>query len=63
MPSPKLALLHTGMVFIKVETMMDDLFAELMPDVERITHVDDLELSCQFHLRCRDRQRSDRGCP
>ena len=37
----KLALIHTSMVFVKVETMMSDIFAEVMPDVELINIVDD----------------------
>jgi len=36
-----LALVHTSMVFIKVETMMSELFRELMPDVRLINLVDD----------------------
>lgn len=36
-----LALLHTSMVFINVETMMRDIFAEVMPDVRLINIVDD----------------------
>lgn len=42
MNQPKtLALLHTSMVFVKVETMMYDLFNEIMPDVKLINIVDD----------------------
>jgi hypothetical protein len=36
-----LALIHTSMVFITVETMMRDIFAEVMPDVRLINIVDD----------------------
>ena len=36
-----LALLHTSMVFINVETMMSDIFAEVMPDVRLVNVVDD----------------------
>jgi Asp/Glu/hydantoin racemase len=36
-----LALLHTSFVFINVETMMRDMFAEIMPDVRLINIVDD----------------------
>ncbi len=36
-----LALIHTSMVFINVETMMQDLFKEIMPDVRLINIVDD----------------------
>jgi Asp/Glu/hydantoin racemase len=36
-----LALIHTSFVFINVETMMRDLFAEIMPDVRLINIVDD----------------------
>src|SRR5690606_24797688 len=36
----KLAVLHTSFVFIKVETMMNDLFAELLPSVEVMHFVD-----------------------
>lgn len=36
-----LALLHTSMVFIKEETMMDGIFAELMPRVRLINIIDD----------------------
>lgn len=36
-----LALIHTSMVFINVETMMQDMFAEVMPDVRLINIVDD----------------------
>ena len=36
-----LALIHTSFVFINVETMMRDIFAELMPDVRLINIVDD----------------------
>lgn len=36
-----LALIHTSLVFITVEMMMNDIFAEVMPDVRRINIVDD----------------------
>jgi Asp/Glu/hydantoin racemase len=36
-----LGLIHTSLVFINVETMMRDIFAELMPDVRRINIIDD----------------------
>jgi Asp/Glu/hydantoin racemase len=36
-----LACIHTSMVFINVETMMNDIFKELMPNVRRINIVDD----------------------
>lgn len=36
-----LALVHTSMVFINVETMMSDLFREIMPEVRLINLVDD----------------------
>lgn len=36
-----LALIHTSFVFINVETMMRDMFAEIMPDVRLINIVDD----------------------
>jgi Asp/Glu/hydantoin racemase len=36
-----LALLHTSMVFISVEKMMNDLLSEILPDVRRINIVDD----------------------
>ncbi len=36
-----LALIHTSLVFITVETMMRDIFNEIMPDVRRINIVDD----------------------
>jgi Asp/Glu/hydantoin racemase len=36
-----LGLIHTSLVFISVETMMRDIFAEVMPDVRRINIVDD----------------------
>jgi len=36
-----LGLIHTSLVFITVETMMRDIFAEVMPDVRRINIVDD----------------------
>ena len=39
--SKTLALIHTSMVFITVETMLQDIFAELMPDVRLINIVDD----------------------
>lgn len=36
-----LALVHTSMVFVNVETMMQDIFAEVMPDVRLINIIDD----------------------
>ena len=36
-----LALIHTSMVFVNVETMMKDMFAEVMPDVRLVNIVDD----------------------
>ena len=33
-----LALIHTSMVFITVETMMQDILAEVMPDVRLLTY-------------------------
>jgi Asp/Glu/hydantoin racemase len=36
-----LGLIHTSLVFINVETMMQDIFQEIMPDVRRINIVDD----------------------
>jgi hypothetical protein len=48
----KLALIHTSMVFVKVETIMLDIFAELMPDVELINIVDDTPCSS---YRARDK--------
>lgn len=36
-----LGLIHTSLVFITVETMMNELFKEIMPDVRRINIVDD----------------------
>jgi Asp/Glu/hydantoin racemase len=36
-----LALIHTSMVFINVETMMSDIFKEVMPNVRLINIVDD----------------------
>jgi aspartate/glutamate racemase len=36
-----LALIHTSQVFITVETMMKDLFEEIMPDVQLVNIVDD----------------------
>jgi Asp/Glu/hydantoin racemase len=39
--SKTLACIHTSMVFINVETMMNDIFKEIMPDVRRINIVDD----------------------
>jgi Asp/Glu/hydantoin racemase len=36
-----LACIHTSLVFINVETMMNDLFKELLPDVRRVNIVDD----------------------
>lgn len=41
MEKKTLALVHTSMVFINVETMMSDLFREIMPDVRLINLVDD----------------------
>ena len=40
-----LALIHTSMVFINVETMMQDIFKEVMPDVRLINFVDDAMLA------------------
>lgn len=40
-----LALIHTSMVFINVETMMQDIFKEVMPDVHLINMVDDAMLA------------------
>jgi Asp/Glu/hydantoin racemase len=40
-----LALIHTSMVFINVETMMQDIFKEVMPDVQLINFVDDAMLA------------------
>jgi Asp/Glu/hydantoin racemase len=37
----KLGLIHTSLVFISVETMMRDIFEEVMPNVRRINIVDD----------------------
>lgn len=37
----KLALIHTSMVFVKAETMVSDIFAEVMPDVALVNIVDD----------------------
>ena len=37
----RLALIHTSMVFVKVETMMSDIFAEVIPEVDLINIVDD----------------------
>lgn len=37
----KLALIHTSMVFVKAETMMSDIFAEVMPEVDLVNIVDD----------------------
>ena len=39
--SQTLACIHTSMVFINVETMMNDIFKEIMPNVRRINIVDD----------------------
>ena len=39
--SKTLALIHTSLVFLNVETMMRDIFEEVMPDVRRINIVDD----------------------
>jgi len=36
-----LALIHTSMVFVNVETMMKEMFAEIMPDVRLVNIVDD----------------------
>ena len=36
-----LALIHTSLIFLNVETMMRDIFQEVMPDVRRINIVDD----------------------
>ena len=36
-----LAVIHTSMIFIDVEPMMQDLFKELMPQVRLINIVDD----------------------
>jgi len=36
-----LACIHTSMVFINVETMMNDIFKEIMPKVRRINIIDD----------------------
>lgn len=36
-----LALIHTSMVFVSIETMMQDLLAEVMPDVRLINILDD----------------------
>ncbi len=36
-----LALIHTSMVFVNVETMMQNMFAEVMPDVRLVNIVDD----------------------
>jgi len=36
-----LACIHTSMVFVNVETMMNEIFKEVMPDVRRINIVDD----------------------
>lgn len=36
-----LALIHTSLVFINVETMLTDIFNEVMPEVRRINIVDD----------------------
>jgi Asp/Glu/hydantoin racemase len=40
-----LGLIHTSLVFINVETMMRDIFAEVMPDVRRVNIIDDSLLS------------------
>ena len=45
-----LALLHTSFVFINVETMMRDMFAEIMPDVRLINIVDDSLLADVMHV-------------
>ncbi len=39
--SKRLALIHTSLVFITKETLMSDLFAEIMPEVNLINIVDD----------------------
>jgi len=39
--SQTLACIHTSMVFINVETIMNDIFREIMPNVRRINIVDD----------------------
>ncbi len=36
-----LALIHTSLIFINIETMMQDIFQEVLPDVRRINIVDD----------------------
>ncbi len=36
-----LGLIHTSMIFINVETMMRDIFKEVMPDVRQINILDD----------------------
>ncbi len=36
-----LGLIHTSMIFIQVETMMRDIFKEVMPDVRQINILDD----------------------
>lgn len=41
MKKKKLALIHTSMVFLKAETMMSQIFVEVMPEVELINIVDD----------------------
>lgn len=41
MENKTLALLHTSMVFINVETMMQNIFKEVMPEVKLINIVDD----------------------
>lgn len=40
-PRKTLGLIHTTLVFVTVETMMRDLFAEIMPDVRLINIIDD----------------------
>lgn len=37
---PKVAILHTSLVFLNVETMLLDLFQELLPDVDLVHFVD-----------------------
>jgi Asp/Glu/hydantoin racemase len=36
-----LACIHTSLVFINVETLMNNLFTEIMPDIRRINIIDD----------------------
>lgn len=42
---PTLACIHTSTVFLTRERVMEDLFAELLPDVRRINIVDDAMLA------------------